>query len=353
MTSDTVQLAWALVAGQLRHISEFRDVLQGAKPPATCEACGSTLIMKLGRIRAHHFAHQPGNRCALTAPETARHYNTKQLLASKLRSVDALSVASKCAFVALRGRCTTDIISVAAEAWDRVRVETYVEPFRPDIVLLKGERAVLAIEVRATHAVPDAKAQRLSERRIPWIEVLAGSSCDEWVSTSPLPVLRYECAEVRKLCPAHTAPKPLEKASAVSSPATPRRTQKSTGNAEIEGFGDRWRFRVIDCHPAEGPRVRKVFWIYSVQLNSFVYRLRVVDESTSSIVAQIDASEMSDESVRDLNQRLKEYLKRSFERLYSPQRWLERSAFPSNPATVYSKEYMPVKYHRDSEGRWS
>jgi hypothetical protein len=355
MNSDTVQLAWALVAGRLAHISEFRNVPTGLRPSATCEGCGLGLVMKLGLVRAHHYSHRPGSRCPLIAPETARHFNTKHLLASKLRSLDALCVSMKCTFSSPPFGCSTDVTSVVAEAWDTVRVEPFIDPVRPDILLLTRGVAMLAIEIRATHAVADSKATRLSELGIPWIEVAAGAECDEWVPGSQMPVLRYESASAPpRLCSTHSA---LEQAarSDAASPAAARRQLRNASSyqADLDHHGDRWRFRVVDCYPARARRIRKVFWVYSTRLSPFTLRLRLVDDSTSSIVAEIRTSEKSEEAFKELHRRLIGYLRRLYERFYSPLRWLDSSAFPVNPATVYLTDFMPVKYRRDSKGEWT
>jgi hypothetical protein len=58
------------------------------------------------------------------------------------------------------------------------------------------------------------------------------------------------------------------------------------------------------------------------------------------------------QGLRQLHRRLIDYLRSSYERYYSPASWLDAAEFPANPATVYRKDYMPVKYHRDSTGAW-
>ena len=51
-----------------------------ARAPFTCLGCGEVLVPHLGRVRAPHFAHLPGSRCPLTAPETALHLDAKERL---------------------------------------------------------------------------------------------------------------------------------------------------------------------------------------------------------------------------------------------------------------------------------
>ena len=349
MNSANVQLEWALVAGRLAHISEFRHALPRLRPVALCESCGGELSMKLGTIRAHHYSHRSNNGCRLTAPETARHYNTKQLLASQLRSADALRVVTKCAFSSNRVRCTADLTSVAAEEWDEVRVEPFIDPIRPDILLLKTGVAMLAIEVRATHAVPETKATRLADLGIPWIEVVAGTECNEWMPGVAMPALRYESKSAPEFCSAHLDRDHSDLAAPTnvaypSASRTPTRTARS--------HGDRWQFRVVDCHPNHGPRRRKVFWVYCTRLNSLTCHLRVVDDSTSLVVAELGNATKSDQSLKEVHDLLVKYLRRTYERHHSPIKWQDNIAFPKNPATIYRTDFMPVKYCRDSNGVW-
>jgi hypothetical protein len=64
---------------ELRSLSDARAL--------TCPACGSTVVMHAGTVRAHHFAHLPGAICRLpqTELETEEHRAGKLLLARWLR----------------------------------------------------------------------------------------------------------------------------------------------------------------------------------------------------------------------------------------------------------------------------
>ena len=351
MNSESVQLAWALVAGRLTHISEFRHVPRGLRPTAMCEVCRFELILKLGPIRAHHYSHRSGSHCPLTAPETARHYNTKQLLATKLRSAAALSVVAKCAFSWAGTRCSSDLASVAAEGWDTVHVEAFIEPLRPDIVLLTNGAPTLAIEVRATHAVSEMKAASFSKLGISWIEVVAGTQCDEWVPGSALPAERREAKEVAKLCSRHSDSESSGFLARAAKQSATVRT--SSFRADVGHHGDRWRFRVVDCYPTRGPRVRRVFWVYRSRLTPFTWRLHVVENATRPVIAVMRRVANPEESLVDLNQRLARYLRRSYERLHSSMHWSDSAIFPGNPATVFREDFMPAKYQRDSNGKWT
>jgi len=351
MSGKDVQLAWALVAGRLAHISEFGDVPRGSRRPAECPLCRASVIMKLGPKRAHHYSHRPGDDCLLRNPETALHFNTKYLLASKLRSADALSVVAKCAWSAAHLRCLNDLWAVAAEGWDEVRVETFVHPLRPDILLVKAGAATLAIEVRATHAVPDTKAAKLADLGIPWVEVDAGGDWDGWEPSTPMPVIRHEL-KLPRFCSTHSEPARDQSASPAA--ARVRRANRSAIYTQPDGHGERWRCRVVDCYPDHGFRVRKMFSVYCMDLDSGTVRMRLVDDDQvdSFIVAEVRASSRSNESLRKVNGRLGRYLKRTFELFDSPRRWLDPAQLPDNPAKLYRDDFMPVKYRRDSDGAW-
>jgi len=290
----------------------------------------------------------------LREPESALHYNTKQWLASKLRASETLSVVTKCASSAGNVRCNTDLTSKAAEGWDEVRVETFIDPVRPDILLERAGAAILAIEIRATHAVSDAKAARLAELGIPWIEVVAGGGCDKWEPGTTLPAIRHESALALKFCPDHSQPTYTRYAD--SATARLGRASESPTRADLRGHGERWRFRVVDCYPYLGPRERKVFSVYCADLDAHAIRLRLVDDDVvvvaSFVVAEVRASTGTTESLRKVHACLRQHVEETFSRFDSPQMWLDSREYPENPAEVYSDDFMPVKYRRDANGAW-
>jgi hypothetical protein len=52
----------------------------------------------------------------------------------------------------------------------------------------------------------------------------------------------------------------------------------------------------------------------------------------------------SDEALREVHLYLEQYLKRNFERFDSPRPWMDSGELPQNPATLYGRAFMPVKY---------
>jgi hypothetical protein len=243
---------------------------------------------------------------------------------------------------------------LAAEGWDEVRVEPFIDPIRPDILLVKAGDATLAIEVRATHAVTEVKATRLSDHGIPWVEVAAGAASDAWTPGAPMPALRYESKVASRFCSAHSSQDAANATHGAHPAAARARTAHAlSAHRDLDNHGERWRFRVIDCYPYQGTRVRRVFWVYYTRLTALTSRLRVANETEARVVAEIRKAARSEESLRKVHDLLRQYLQRTYERFDSPRPWLDSDEFPENPAKLYLKEFMPVKYHRDSNGAWT
>ncbi|HEY2851732.1 MAG TPA: competence protein CoiA family protein [Gemmatimonadaceae bacterium] len=199
---ERLGLAWVLVDGRPRCVSEFAALPPRRRPPASCPQCGRRLTLKLGRIRRHHAAHAPNDRCSATQPETALHLDTKLYLAAQLQSVLAsdptLVIRQRCEGTPLES-CGAAREERWATGWDEVVVEVGVVAegevrLRPDILLRKNGVAIAAIEVLVSHRVPDEKAEALDSAGLPWIEVHAGAELIEgdraWRAHRALPIAR-------------------------------------------------------------------------------------------------------------------------------------------------------------------
>lgn len=192
----SVKLAWVQVDGQDVPVAAFDGLAPAERPQATCGACGEPVTLKLGEQRAPHAAHRPEAACALTAPESALHYNAKMHLAEVLRHAQSLELSYACPgpgtdAYGYQRPCDEKNRVMWQTPWDGVEVERLVDARRPDILLLQGGRPVGAIEVRVTHAVDAAKARALASSRLPWVEVLGrdlwGPDGARWVDGSPMP----------------------------------------------------------------------------------------------------------------------------------------------------------------------
>jgi hypothetical protein len=175
-----VQLAWALDRdGRKVAARQLDDLSRRDRAPFRCPGCGDPLVPHLGRIRTRHFAHEPGSSCPLTSPETALHLNAKERLL--YLCAEAFAGRSR---VLLRARCPgcrrpmpLDLSVVGDEAHD----EAPLGPLRPDVLLLRAGRPVLALEVLVTHAVDEKKEAALAALGVPAAEI---DATGEWEQLS-------------------------------------------------------------------------------------------------------------------------------------------------------------------------
>jgi hypothetical protein len=166
-------LAWVIVDGLPRHVSEFATLKVRQRPPAFCHVCGEGLILKLGAVRRHHAAHRAGATCPATRPETALHSDCKLALAAAL-----LAAASPTASLTFRVTCSGDehtscertLLRQWTGGWDEVRIERRVDAAsQPDITLLRAGVVIGVLEVvvnlvRSTHWLDSAFRGRRSTR---------------------------------------------------------------------------------------------------------------------------------------------------------------------------------------------
>lgn len=175
-----VQLAWALdAAGAKVAAASLDERTRRERAPFRCPGCGDPLVPHLGRVRARHFAHEPGSSCPLTAPETALHLNAKE----RLLFLCAEAFAGR-GPVRIRARCPScrrpapfDLAAIGDEARDEERLGA----LRPDVLILKAGRPSLALEVLVTHAVDERKEAALGALGVPAIEIDAREGWEEVV----------------------------------------------------------------------------------------------------------------------------------------------------------------------------
>jgi len=192
-----VRLAWARDGEGARvHVGELDPVRRDERAPFSCPACGERLIPRLGRVRARHFGHHPGSRCPLTAPETALHWNAKERLLALCE--EAFAGRRK---VLLRARCPACRRATPrplASFGDAAGAEGAVGALRCDVLVTRDGRPALALEVRVTHELGEAKAAALARVGLPaaeldargeWLRELAG---DEGLELVPARSLGFE-----------------------------------------------------------------------------------------------------------------------------------------------------------------
>ena len=163
-------LSWARDREGARvQVGDLDPRRRGDRAPFTCPGCADVLVPHLGRVRARHFAHRPGSTCPLTSPETALHQNAKERLAWLFG--EAFAGRRR---VVLSTRCTTcrrpAPVDVAA-AGDGAVLEGLVGTRRADVLVTRGGRPALAVEVRVAHAIEPAKEEALASLGVPVAEV--------------------------------------------------------------------------------------------------------------------------------------------------------------------------------------
>jgi hypothetical protein len=147
--------------------------------PYRCPGCAGPLQLRNGSVRSPHFAHLGHAGCS---GETALHQGAKAWIAQQLRRcllarkalrprlLVACAGCPKPAGMDYDWTCRGEAwLPLAALGFDEVALERATpDGLRPDVLLLKDGRPLLAIEVLVTHAVDAAKAARTS---CPWIEL--------------------------------------------------------------------------------------------------------------------------------------------------------------------------------------
>ena len=149
------------------------------RAPFRCPGCGDPLVPHLGKVRARHFAHEAGSACPLTAPETALHLNAKERLLELCE--EAFAGRGR---VRLRARCPgcrRPMPIDLAEVGDAARDEERLGALRPDVLVLRGDRPTLALEVLVTHAVDEKKEAALAALGVPAAEIDAREEWEELV----------------------------------------------------------------------------------------------------------------------------------------------------------------------------
>jgi hypothetical protein len=138
----------------------------------TCLGCKGPLTLKSGPQRTKHFAHKVATTCD---GESALHKTAKALVA-KVMSENAAATTR------VRLRCTCSACRrefdkvLGADAFNGAVVEAKVEGFRCDVVGLRDNQPVLAVEIFNTHAVDAHKEESLS---ISWVELVAAEVIED------------------------------------------------------------------------------------------------------------------------------------------------------------------------------
>ena len=118
------------------------------------------MVAKKGSRQAHHFAHYKGADCAYGL-ETGLHLRIKALF-RKRRSIVVPALYLH--------RQSKAYFQPYLFKYDRVEEEPYVGQLYPDLILRKGQRALL-LEIAVTHQTPPCKQQKLRKLGLPALEI--------------------------------------------------------------------------------------------------------------------------------------------------------------------------------------
>jgi hypothetical protein len=250
--TDAPSLAWVIVDGAPRRVSEFADLAPRRRPRALCPVCGRVLVLKLGSVRRHHAAHAPGDACAAAQPETALHLNCKFALAATLRTAQRLTIRRRCV------ECARTQLADWASAWTEVLVESRVEAARrPDIVLRRDAVPIGAIEIVVSHKVDAEKARALAAAGVPWIEVIATAHLAEgaWSVDEPLDVWRSSDA--------------LDWRCEIHQDALDAAAESGRHTTRLEAA------RVVDLYEPDGKRSRFIYRVAELSTDGVAHTLRL------------------------------------------------------------------------------
>ena len=140
------------------------DVISGLGCCCKCPSCGALLIAKKGKKREHHFAHHSNNDCK-TGCESALHLMAKQIPESKKELFVPEEAGGD-------GGKVQEFSTVELESREYPNII-------PDVVLKKDDK-VLCVEILVTHAVNEEKPAKLTEAKLPTVEIDLGALLDEY-----------------------------------------------------------------------------------------------------------------------------------------------------------------------------
>lgn len=161
MKPNEIKLPYGLKDGTLIHIAVAEN---GLACGCTCPACHQPLVARKGNIKVPHFAHHSVDPCS-HGLETALHLACKAILAER-REIVLPQVEIK--FTTYR-----DPFVIAPErryTFTEVHEESRTEDIIPDLrVMIEGRP--LLIEIHVTHAVDDAKLNKIKRIGIAAVEI--------------------------------------------------------------------------------------------------------------------------------------------------------------------------------------
>lgn len=159
-----------------------------------CPNCHAPLIVREGRFRTKHFAHASTSVCS---PESACHVIAKLLIASAVRAW-LEGHGQRPTFDRKCQSCPARITQHLPDTVVDVAIEYRLSSGHvADLALLGRHGPVAVLEIRASHAVPETKANELS---LPWGEFASDDVIAEPLSWRPIRdhLRKLACPECKK-----------------------------------------------------------------------------------------------------------------------------------------------------------
>ena len=143
------ELVYGLKDGNYVYVD---DVENGLDCGCVCPACGKPLNAKQGQKKAHHFAHRGTNECEYVK-QTNIHCMAEEIFLEEKEIFLPPIIIDE-------GNTYSPVFQGGKVSIDSVELEKRISDFIPDIVLQLGN-ATLLVEIFVTHAVDDAKKEKI------------------------------------------------------------------------------------------------------------------------------------------------------------------------------------------------
>lgn len=241
---DDIHPKYVFVHGVLHVVSDFATLPPKNRPRAICPICKNEVILKLGKVRVHHYAHKSNVVCLSTKPETALHLNTKYYIYNQLLKSSKIFLDIRCSFCSKKKRY------IWLQNWDEVLVEHSLGSSRPDITILKNGKPIGAIEVKVTHPVDEKKTNQFETMDIRWIEVNASESIYEgknaWTPEKTLPFSKFHPEPKKWIC--NECKKRIER-------------KKKEKEYSKHNYVETYSAKIVDYYFPSGKKYREVYSI--------------------------------------------------------------------------------------------
>lgn len=154
----SASFAYGRLDGALVHVADL-DPSQhrGLHCGCTCPECGRALVAHMGEQKAWHFQHHADDVSCNPQPMTLLHAFVRDELAARQRLV--IPSVHRYMDVEVNDKPYNTLVSVAEQSFDieRAEAEARGDGVQPDVVYTLPNGVKVALEVRYTHAVDDAK----------------------------------------------------------------------------------------------------------------------------------------------------------------------------------------------------